>query len=259
MPPRPAFLSGPLFGWPYTVYATAAFCINTFILICPLILVLPGMKLRRHVGAFGVRLGMLLMLIPFRVRGTENLPAGPCIVVSNHASYIDGLVMTAALPTRFHFVVQHGVASWFYAGTVLKRMGYRFVNRSSARAGAVQTRALLRDIKAGESLAIFAEGTFKAEPGLLPFKNGAFMLAAKAGVPVVPVTIRGTRRLLGGATMRFRWSPVTVDIGEPLPVSDRAAALRDAARAVILRQCGEPDAHAAATSDDPIDVAAEAA
>jgi 1-acyl-sn-glycerol-3-phosphate acyltransferase len=259
MSPRSPSLPGRLFSWPYTVYATAAFCINTFILICPLILVLPGMQLRRHIGAFGVRLGMLLMLIPFKVRGAQNLPAGPCIVVSNHASYIDGMVMTAALPSRFNFVIQHGAAEWFYAGSVLKRMGYRFVNRTSARAGAVQTRALLRDIQAGESLAIFAEGTFKADAGLLPFKNGAFLLAAKAGVPVVPVTIRGTRQLLGGARTRFRWSRVTVDIGKPMPVGASAAELRDAARAVILALCGEPDTHVPASADDTLETTAEAA
>ncbi|WP_428312053.1 lysophospholipid acyltransferase family protein [Hydrocarboniphaga sp.] len=259
MSPRSPSLIGSLLGWLYTAYATVVFCINTFILICPLILVLPGQTLRRQLGAWGVRLGMLLMLVPFRVRGAENLPAGPCIVVSNHASYLDGMVMTAALPTRFSFVIQHGVAQWFYAGRVLKQMGYRFVNRTSARAGAVQTRALLRDIQAGESLAIFAEGTFKAEAGLLPFKNGAFLLAAKAGVPVVPVTIRGTRQLLGGAKTRFRWSRVDVDIGAPLPVGGSAAQLRDAARAQILALCGEPDTHLPASADDAIDPNAEVA
>ncbi|WP_299696320.1 lysophospholipid acyltransferase family protein [Hydrocarboniphaga sp.] len=257
MPPRPASPFGLLFSGLYTVYATAMFCINTFVLICPLILVLPGVGLRRRIASFGVRLGMLLMGVPFRVRGSDNLPAGPCIVVSNHASYLDGLVMTAALPARFNFVIQHGAAKWFYAGTVLRRLGYRFVNRSSARAGAVQTRALLRDLRAGESLAIFAEGTFKAEPGLLPFKNGAFLLAAKTSVPVVPVTICGTRRLLGGGTTRFRWSRVSVDIGRPLPVGGHAPTLRDAARAAILAQCGEPDAQAPAAADEamgePID------
>ena len=86
------------------------------------------------------------------------------------------------------------------------------------------------------------EGTFKAEPGLLPFKNGAFLLAAKAGIPVVPVTIRGTRRLLGGGSVRFRWSAVEVDIAPPLPVGDHAAALRDAARAVVLaRSIADPE------------------
>ena len=258
MPPRSPTLPGRLLAWPYTVYATLAFCLNTFVLICPLILLLPGVTLRRRLGAFGVRLGMLLMGVPFRVRGAENLPAGPCIVVSNHASYLDGLVLTGALPPRFTFVIHHGAADWFYAGAVLRKMGYRFVNRSSARAGAVQTRALLRDIQGGMSLAIFAEGTFKAEPGLLPFKNGAFLLAAKAGVPVVPVTIRGTRKLLGGGSIRFRWSPVSVDIGRPLPVGDNAGALRDAARAAVLARCGEPDTHVAA-GPEPLELAAEAA
>jgi 1-acyl-sn-glycerol-3-phosphate acyltransferase len=256
MSPRSPSLLGRLLGGLYTAYATLAFCINTLVLICPLILVLPGVERRRRLASFGVRLGMRLMGIPYRVSGAGKLPPGPCIVVSNHASYLDGLVLTGALPPRFTFVIQHGAADWFYAGSVLRKLEYRFVNRSSARASAVQTRMLLRDLQGGVSLAIFPEGTFKAEPGLLPFKNGAFVLAAKAGVPVVPVTIRGTRRVLGGGSRRFRWSPVSVEFGEPLPPG-HAAAMRDAARAVVLARCGEPDAHVH-TAADPLD-SAEAA
>src|SRR3546814_7624546 len=77
-------------------------------------------------------------------------------------------------------------------------MGVIYVNRNDARAGARTTRALMHKLQAGEPLAIFAEGTFKPEPGLLPFKVGAFLIAARCGVPIVPAAIRGSRRLYGG-------------------------------------------------------------
>lgn len=257
----PPSLFAPLFGLVHSVYAVLVFCVVTFLLICPLILVVPGVERRRRLGAFGTRLGLLLMGIPFSVKGRENLPRTPCIVVSNHASYYDGMLMTAALPPRFSFVIQHGVASWFYAGAVLRRMDYLFVNRENARAGAMQTRQMFKALQQGQSLAIFVEGTFKAEPGLLPFKNGAFLLAKKAGVPVVPVAIRGSRRLLGGGSWRLRWSWIDVEIGRPITSDLDVAALRDAARAQILAMCGEPDLQPAAApvtvpipKDEPVEL-----
>ncbi len=241
MSSRPPSLFGPIFGLLYSVYAGLVFCVVTFILICPLILVIPGVARKRRLAALGVRLGLALMLVPYRIRGREHLPPGPCIVVCNHASYYDGLLMTAALPPRFSFVIQHGVSNWFYAGAVIRAMGYLFVNRENARAGAMQTRQMLKALKSGESLAIFAEGTFKAPPGLLPFKTGAFMLAHKTGLPVVPVAIRGSRRLLGGGSVRPRWSFIDIDIGEPILPTLDAYVLRDSARAAVLAMCGEPD------------------
>ena len=237
----PPSLFAPLFGLLHSVYSVLVFCVVTFLLVCPLILVVPGVERRRRLGAFGTRLGLLLMGIPFSVKGRENLPRTPCIVVSNHASYYDGLLMTAALPPDFCFVIQHGVANWPYAGAVLKRMAHLFVNRENARAGAMQTRQMFKVLQQGQSLAIFVEGTFKAEAALLPFKNGAFLLARKAGVPVVPVAIRGSRRLLGGGSWRLRWSWIDVEIGQPIVSDLDVATLRDAARAQILSMCGEPD------------------
>jgi 1-acyl-sn-glycerol-3-phosphate acyltransferase len=241
MPSRPPSLFGPLFGLVYGVYAALVFSVVTFVLICPLILIVPGIERRRRLGSFGTRLGLALMGVPFTVRGREHLPEGPCIVVSNHCSYLDGMLMTAALPTRFSFVIQHGVASWFYAGAVLRAMGYLFVNRENARAGAVQTRQMLKTLQDGESLAIFAEGTFKNEPGLLPFKTGAFLLAQKSGLPVVPAAIRGSRRLLGGGSWRPRWSWIEIEIGPALGPLGSATELRDAARARVLDLGDEPD------------------
>jgi len=117
---------------------------------------------------------MILIGSPIRVRGLEHLPEGPCVVVANHASYMDGLVLTAAIPARFSFVVQDGAANWPVVGLVIRRMGVIFINRTSAREGARQTRDLIRRLEQGESLAVFPEGTFRKEPGLMTFRNGAF-------------------------------------------------------------------------------------
>jgi 1-acyl-sn-glycerol-3-phosphate acyltransferase len=223
----------------------AAIMVVGFFFVCLAVIAGPTLRMRRAIGRHGVRAVLLCMGVPIRVRGLEHLPAGVNIVVANHASYLDGLILTAALPARYHFVVQDGAAAWPLVGRTITRMGVIYVNRGAARDAARTTRELMRRLHRRESLAIFAEGTFKTEPGLLPFKAGAFLLAARTGASVSPVGIRGTRRLYGGGRRLPRWSRVEIDIAAPLHAdgADRDAALRlrDATRAAVLRLSGETD------------------
>jgi 1-acyl-sn-glycerol-3-phosphate acyltransferase len=234
----------------YAALAAGVVCV----VFAPLVLLAPTLPLRRDLGRLAVRAAMAAALVPVRVRGREHLPAGACIVVSNHASYMDGPLMTAALPQRFTFVVQHGAADWPLIGPIIRRMGVTFVDRGSARAGASQTRTLIRWLQEGRSLTIFPEGTFHGPPGLLPFRRGAFLMAAHARVPVVPAVIRGSRRLFGEGQRLLRWSPITIEFFAPLAASGdhRHAAdeLRDAVRRVVLAHCAEPDSIGAAPADD---------
>lgn len=227
------------------VYAMAMFLIVVFVVFCPLLIVAPKLSQRRAIGQLGVKTWLALSFMPLRVRGLEHLPPGPCIAVCNHASYLDGIIVTAALPTRFTFLVQHGAADWPYVGTVIKRMEVSFVNRGSVRAAAQATLELIQRIRNGESFTIFPEGTFRQPPMLLPFHSGAFMVAARANVPVVPVVVKGTRKIYGDGQRVFRWNPVSVEVFPPvLPQGDERHAvehLRDAARAVVLQHCGEDD------------------
>jgi 1-acyl-sn-glycerol-3-phosphate acyltransferase len=221
----------------------------------PFVVLMPTLALRRACGRAGTRLALALCFVPVRIRGLEHLPPGPCLVVSNHTSYLDGPLLTAALPGRFTFVVQHGAAGWPVIGRIIRGMGVTFVNRGEARTGAAQTRGLIRRLQEGGSLVVFPEGTFREDaPGLLPFRKGAFLMAVHAGVPVVPAAVRGTRRLFGEGHKLMRWSPVTVEVLAPLtPGGDHRhaiAQLRDDARRVILAHCGEPDRGATEARDD---------
>lgn len=230
----------------YRVYASAITLVVIFILFCPFIIIAPTLALRREIGRLCVRAALAAIFVPFRVRGLEHLPQDACVVVCNHASYLDGIVLTAALPRRFTFMVKDDAARWPYVGLVIKRMGVRFINRTSKREGAIQTRALIRDLSAGMSLAVFAEGTFRREPGLLAFQKGAFAIAAKAGAPVIPAAIRGTRHVLGGDNRLIHWSPIEVEFMPALQADGSGGGaidlLRDEARAAVLAACREPDA-----------------
>lgn len=236
----------------YGIYAALALAVS-IVIVVPFVLLMPTLASRRACGRLGVRFALALALVPVRVRGLEHVPAAPCLVVSNHASYLDGPLLTAALPSRFTFVVQHGAAAWPLFGRVIRAMGVTFVNRGEARTGAAQTRGLIRRLESGQSLAVFPEGTFEPEPGLLPFRKGAFLMAVHAGVPVVPAAIRGTRKLFGGHRAWLHWSTVEVEFF-PAVTHDgdhrhAIEQLRTRARAVVLAHCGEPDRDAPVADD----------
>ena len=184
---------------------------------------------------------------PLTVRGLahlQNLPTGRCVLVSNHASYLDGMILVAALPRPFVFVAKRELRDQFIARHYLQRLGAEFVERSDLQRSVADAGRMAELVQQGRSLAVFPEGTFVGRPGLLPFHLGAFLAAARAGVPVVPVAIRGNRALLPDGSWWPRPGPLQVDVCAPiLPAADgtleapelfaAAARLRDASRRAI--------------------------
>jgi 1-acyl-sn-glycerol-3-phosphate acyltransferase len=198
------------------------------------------------VGHRCARAFLWLLGVPVAVRGLENLPAGPVVIAPNHASYADGMVLMAVLEYRgYAFVAKGEFLGNFIMRTFLGGLGSVFVERFDVQKSAEHVDELIAAARRGVSLILFPEGTFRHRAGLLPFRTGAFQVAAQAGIPVIPVGLRGTRSLLREGTWYFRRSPVTVTFGEAVMPEggDWAAAvrLRDRVRAEILKSCGEPD------------------
>ncbi|MDD5249834.1 MAG: AMP-binding protein [Rhodocyclaceae bacterium] len=193
---------------------------------------------RLALAATGVRLA---------VTGREHLAgSGPRVLAANHASYLDGLVLVAALPYRqWRFVAKRELMDQFFARHFLAALGCQFVERFELRQGVTDAQRIGASIAAGHAPVFFVEGTFTRVPGLRPFRMGAFVVAAQSGVPVLPVALRGTRDLMRDGTWMPRHGAIALDIGAPIAPSgsDWAAAvrLRDATRAEILRHCGEAD------------------
>jgi acyl carrier protein len=194
--------------------------------------------------------GIILRLVgvALTVRGVEHLPRAPCVLAVNHASYLDGLALFAALPVHFGFVAKRELQDHLVARLYLRGLGVRFVERFEARQSVEDAGRLADAMKAGTALGFFPEGTFRRLPGLGAFHLGAFAAAVAAQMPVLPVAIRGTRSLLPDGEWLPRRGPIVVTIGDPIfppaPVLDAfaaAVALRDAAREHILAHCGEPD------------------
>ncbi|MGH8252043.1 MAG: lysophospholipid acyltransferase family protein [Steroidobacteraceae bacterium] len=208
------------------------------------ILALPSLAQRRACARMVCRTFFLLAGLPVRTSGIERLPAGACIIVANHASYVDGPLLFACLPPRFGFVIKKEASQLPLVGLLLHRLGHHFVERRNRHQGASDARRILRAVEQGHAIAFFPEGTFSDAAGLARFHSGAFAAAARAGVPIAPVVIRGSRRVLRSKTVLPRWGRIEVEVLEQLAPSagagDTAAALRDLARARIAAALDEP-------------------
>lgn len=178
-----------------------------------------------------------------------SAPAGsahrPAIVVANHASYLDGLILRAALPGRVFFIAKHELARFRLADLLLRRIGVEYVDRSDHRQGLADLERIQARTVAGETPIAFPEGVLADGPGLRDFRVGPFMVSVNSGVHVLPVAIRGSRRLLPCSALLPRPAHVELVVGEPeVPEGDdwaAALALRERARAFILSHCDEPD------------------
>jgi 1-acyl-sn-glycerol-3-phosphate acyltransferase len=247
--PRPPLRPGTVLMAPlrlaYTVWVALAF-LAAGLTALVVLEVLPGAARRRATARVCARGFLWLAGMPLTVRHAERLPAGQCVVVCNHASYLDGPVLTAALPPRFSFVIKREMSRVPLAGHALKRLGSEFVERFDRTQVAADARRVIRNATHGHSLVFFPEGTFTPSPGLLKFHTGAFASAVRAGCPVVPAVVRGTRRALPPSGALPLPGRIELEILAPLAVaanatSEQVPALRDAARAAILAAVGEPD------------------
>lgn len=233
-------------------YAYAGYVGALFVLIAPLVWLSIALTASPawawRIAGLAARTFFRLAGIRITVEQGEKLPhPGASVLVANHASYLDGLILTAVLPRRYCFVAKRELQQHWLPRIFLERLGTLFVERFVAHDSAADAERLIGEVRAGHSLAYFPEGTFKRMPGLLPFRLGAFAAALQAGVPVIPVALRGTRSILRGDSTFPRRGSVHVTIGEALPVAPGGAdvftgaiQLRDRAREFICAHCGEP-------------------
>jgi 1-acyl-sn-glycerol-3-phosphate acyltransferase len=210
------------------------------------VMLLPPRRWRWAVMRYSARSLFHLTRVPIEVSGIQNWSWDrPCVIVANHASYLDGVVLVACLPGEFSFVAKAELASQFIAGHFLRRIGAVFVERFDMQRGVTDARRLEKTVGAGQSLMFFPEGTLTRMPGLLPFHMGAFVAAAEAGIPVLPVSIHGTRSILRSGSWFPHRGDVSITIKRPLmPLGkdwSAAVKLRDRVRDELLSDLDEPD------------------
>ena len=219
----------------YTLYCASVFALcGTAALL--LGLVLPSVRKRRQAAAACSRAFLRAVGIRLHVQGLDRLPARPCVLVANHASYIDGVVAAAALPPHFAFVIKKEMSGVPFASLMLRRLGSAFVDRANRHKGASDARRVAKLASAGQSLVFFPEGTFDSTRQIGPFQGGAFATAARAQMPIVAAAIHGTREVLPDASLIVRRGPIRFEI---LGVIDAEDARRHS-REIIARAVGEP-------------------
>ncbi len=176
---------------------------------------------------FWGRLGIWMAGVKVEISGAENLPDGPAIVMSNHASNFDILALLGFFPRPLAFIAKKELFSIPVFGPSMRRGGYIPLDRSDGRKALKSMEDAAGRVRGGKSVIIFPEGTRTRDGKLLPFKRGAFLLAVKASVPVVPVAIEGSFGVNPGGALRLYSGKILIHILAPLVIPEgmkRAAA-----------------------------------
>ena len=181
-------------------------------------MLLPTLSMRWSALRGITRTVLTLTGIPVKVTGIENLPRRNAVILFNHTSYMDALVIASVLPGTPAFVAKKEFSEQFFAGSFMRRLGVAFVERFDAAASLADADEMTGMAKEGRLFVFFPEGTFTRRAGLLGFYMGAFKVAADAGLPVIPGALRGVRTLLRGD----QWFPRRTEINVVIEAADHA-------------------------------------
>ncbi len=238
-----------LSGFVYGLYAWMALAL----VMLPgwlLVLLLPSRQAPR-IFRFLCRAALRIAGLSPRVEGesllseaASSLRRGHALLVaSNHASYLDVLVVAAACPFDVCFVSKREAAAWPVVGTFIRKCGFLTVSREDASHAAADSAGIPSRLKGGACVHVFPEGTFTTQNGVRPFQMGAFKAAVETGSPILPLSLRGTRNVLRDGMALPRYGKVRIVVSSPLQPKAQTwremVRLRDALRVEILQHCGE--------------------
>jgi 1-acyl-sn-glycerol-3-phosphate acyltransferase len=166
--------------------------------------------------------------------------AQPVVVVANHGSYLDTVLMTALIPWPACFVAHSELGQQRWARRFYERIGAVFVERFDVAESVRDAERVAQLLGSGTSLIVFPEGRLAVIPELLPFRMGGFLAATRAGATVLPVALIGARDFMKGDRRLLRRVPLRIHVGEPIAAPpgvvdpwDAARALSERARSVI--------------------------
>lgn len=183
----------------------------------------------RRMARFWAAIYLKIAGVKVSFHGQEHLTRPPYILMSNHQSALDIMSLLNGLPVSFRFVAKQELFRIPVFGWALKRAGYVSLDRKNPRKALKDMEIAAEKIRDGANLVIFPEGTRSVNGRLLPFKKGAFSLAMKAGVPIVPLGIKGTALLQPeGYNVPTKKGAVTIVAGEPIAVDGKGTAYKDA-------------------------------
>lgn len=212
-----------------TLFTFVFAAVGVVIIMPPLIvwtMISGEVQLMYDVFIGAVRVALRIAGIQVRAEGVENIPAGTCVFVSNHCSNLDPVAMVPKIPQRVSLLAKTDVFKIPILSKAFRQGGVIPVDRKNREAAAESVDEAVASLKNGLSFVIFAEGTRSRDGRLQPFKRGAFVMAIRAGVPVVPVSLAGTQKLLRKGDWKLYPGEVTVKFGLPLDASQYAMEVR---------------------------------
>lgn len=168
-------------------------------------------------GHWGVRLGLTLSGIRFRVAGAEHIPrTRAAIYCSNHQSNVDPPVVFEALHPRMHILYKAELNAIPVLTRAFRLGGFIPIDRRNRESAMRSIEAGAESIRSGNSFLIFPEGTRSKTGDLLPFKKGGFLMAIKAQAPIVPVAVQGGRAAMRKGSWIIQPVTVSVRVGPPI-------------------------------------------
>ena len=229
---RSYFILNPLI-WVYTLV------LGTIVLIVGLLFDPSGRRQHRIAAAWSWLICKTIFS-PVKVSGLEKIDATKTHVYAvNHASALDIPVVYVYLPFQFRIAFKKELASYPGVGWYLKQSGQICLNQQNPVRSVGAIRTALKDLRTGMPLVIFPEGGRTDDGSIKPFLPGAFFLAIKAQVDIVPVVLVGTYELLPMNTYHIKCRPLEMRVGEPIPTAGLTTsdleALSDRVKAAMER------------------------
>jgi len=199
----------------------------------------------RRMARVWAQLILWAALIRVKVEGAARVPTdGPVVFMANHESWLDIPVLLVAIPGQVRFLAKSALFSIPFLGWAMRSMGFIPVDRENRRTAIKSFEAAAARIRAGRSVLVFPEETRTPDGRLLEFQRGGFLIALKAGLPIVPVGLDGARRCMPKHNYVVRPGKITVRFGDPIPTAGHAvsekSALMEAARNAIAVLRGTP-------------------
>jgi 1-acyl-sn-glycerol-3-phosphate acyltransferase len=210
-----------------------------------LIAALFGAKAHLYVlGHIGVRLGLTLSGIRFRIAGLEHVPrCRAAVYCSNHQSNVDPPLLFEAVHPRLHILYKAEIEAIPVLARAFRYGGFIPIDRRNKEAALRSIEAGAASLRAGNSFLIFPEGTRSRTADLLPFKKGGFIMAIKAQAPIVPIAVQGGRDSMRKGSWIIRPVTVSIRIGAPIESTGITLGRRDeliaATRARIIALLAE--------------------
>jgi 1-acyl-sn-glycerol-3-phosphate acyltransferase len=183
------------------------------------------------------RLVLLGGFVRLRAEGLNNVPrGGPVVFMANHESWLDIPALLAAIPVQVRFLAKKTLFSVPFLGWAIGAMGFIPVDRKNRRTAVKSFDEAAERIRHGRSVLLFPEETRSRDGALLPFQRGGFLIALKAGIPVVPVGLDGPRRCLPKFSYLLRPGTIRVRFGAPISTAEVGVTRKGELMATVRRE-----------------------